>query len=962
MALYEREEALSCLAASFAKCDQGQEQVVIVTGAIGSGKTELIHNFAAKAIAADGVYCEAAASRIEQRLQFGVISQLFFNAALPAEIREQAALLVENGAIAAQASYFEPDATGVGQIPPHMIHGLGNLLLEFTASADRPLLMTVDDAHYADMPSLLCLASVAGRLRRARVMLIISASAGSLPFSPALLAALPPELYCRHIGLDLLTESGVEAMVGERLDATAATRIAPEFYSISGGNPTLVRGLIDDYCRPVTDSAKAQPVVGPHAAQAFLGILHRSDPSLLSFARWLAVLGESVALSVGGGVAGLDRESATRVLDALNDIGVLGSDRFRHPALPAAILAGLAPGEQRAMHARAAEFLRADGAAAPVIARHLLAAEETEQVWAGPVLADAAEQALAAGDVNHALDCLRLAHRAGAGETSRALLARAQWRIDPALTLRHGADVATAIQSGAAAADDAMAWAGRLMWFGRAEEARTALRYASGTAPGLGEAGTGRLSALQAWLCLLFPEPEQSAVPTGISCGPELAPKLTDPMGLAVSLLVNSLTDDTADACETAEQVLQMTPMTEVTVTLLASALLTLLHSGRSETADTLCDSLQKSAADQRAPTWRAVFTALRAMIALRQGNLTAAESCARAALALIPAGSWGIGIAIPLSILIKIASDVGKYKEALTYLRVPVPDSLFKTPLGLYYLHARGRFHYAREDYRSALRDFQSVGDLMAAWQLDVPALIPWRSDAALTQLRLGHGEAAHELATDQLNRLTPRHARERGISLRVLAASTDMSKRPVRLKQAIKELQSCGDRLELAYALADLSQAYQAFGDVGQARRISNRAHHVARQCGTAILTRALIPDTGAGSHDSEDTENHHEAMEPYMELSNAERRVAVLAADGYSNRQIASKLFITVSTVEQHLTRIYSKLKVNGRGDLPFGPYYDAREKVSVLAAEYRAISPSTPGQPAHPPVHASYARAR
>jgi DNA-binding CsgD family transcriptional regulator len=325
--------------------------------------------------------------------------------------------------------------------------------------------------------------------------------------------------------------------------------------------------------------------------------------------------------------------------------------------------------------------------------------------------------------------------------------------------------------------------------------------------------------------------------------------------------------------------------------------------------------------------------------------------------LALIPARSWGIGIGIPLSTLVQAATDAGKYKEALTYLRAPVPDSMFKTPVGLYYLQARGRFHHAREDFRSAVRDFQSVADLMAEWQLDVPALIPWRTDAALTQLRLGHEEVAYELVTDQLKRLTPQHARERGISLRVLAASSDLSKRPVRLRQAIKELQSCGDRLELAYALADLSQVYQAFGDVGQARRISNRAHHIARQCGTAVLTRALMPDTDAGSQDSEDTENHHVGMEPYMALSNAERRVAVLAADGYSNRQIAGKLFVTVSTVEQHLTRIYSKLKVNGRADLPFGQQYDAGAQ-----PPRRLISPLTPSQPSHPPVHPSSARAR
>ncbi|KJE21284.1 transcriptional regulator, luxR family [Frankia torreyi] len=54
--------------------------------------------------------------------------------------------------------------------------------------------------------------------------------------------------------------------------------------------------------------------------------------------------------------------------------------------------------------------------------------------------------------------------------------------------------------------------------------------------------------------------------------------------------------------------------------------------------------------------------------------------------------------------------------------------------------------------------------------------------------------------------------------------------------------------------------------------------------------------------------------------LPLSDAEWRVAVLAAQGHTNRQISSDLFITVSTVEQHLTQIYRKLHVVGRKELP------------------------------------------
>jgi DNA-binding CsgD family transcriptional regulator len=51
----------------------------------------------------------------------------------------------------------------------------------------------------------------------------------------------------------------------------------------------------------------------------------------------------------------------------------------------------------------------------------------------------------------------------------------------------------------------------------------------------------------------------------------------------------------------------------------------------------------------------------------------------------------------------------------------------------------------------------------------------------------------------------------------------------------------------------------------------------------------------------------------------LSGAEQRVALLVAEGHTNREVAKKLFITVSTVEQHITRIYRKLGVNRRSEL-------------------------------------------
>jgi DNA-binding CsgD family transcriptional regulator len=58
---------------------------------------------------------------------------------------------------------------------------------------------------------------------------------------------------------------------------------------------------------------------------------------------------------------------------------------------------------------------------------------------------------------------------------------------------------------------------------------------------------------------------------------------------------------------------------------------------------------------------------------------------------------------------------------------------------------------------------------------------------------------------------------------------------------------------------------------------------------------------------------------ARTPLDSLTGSERRVTTMAAAGHSNRHIAEALFITLRTVETHLTSAYRKLGIAGRADL-------------------------------------------
>ena len=926
----EQGEVLGRLWNLFEESCQGQERVAILTGAAGTGKSGLANTFTEKAIAAGVIYCGAVGSKVERALPLGVMGQLFLSADLPAPAREQTERLLADASIAEQASFAGPGVPD--QVPAQIASSLGMLLLDLAEAADRPLLIVVDEAQHADRASLHCLSSVIRRLRRAHAMVLISAASGPQPFDPVFIADLPAPPQTRHMRLGLLSETGVAEMIAESLGPGAAEHLAGDCYRISGGNPALVHGLIDDYRMGVKAQAAPQLTVGPGTGQALLGILHRCDFSMLSMARALAIMDEAVPSAAAGRLVGLDSESAVKAMAALHETGSIAGGRFRHPKLAVGVLDGLAPEEQAVMHARAADILHIDGAPAPVVARQLLAAEGADGfkgAWVVPVLTDAAEQALAGGKPGHALDCLRLAHRISATGPQRAvtqaILSQAEWRLNPALAIRHSADLITAIRSGELTGYHALASASQLLWFGRAAEARDALRVIGASGGALDQASRAQLAALRSWLCYLFPSvgADQPADAPGDDTQP--TSMMVMPTWQAAQL-VTGLARGAEETPTAVEHLLQATSLEHRTFVLLASLVASLACSERTGAADRWCDSLQRDAAAQGATTWHAVFTGLRAVVAYRQGRLVAAEDHARTALTLITARGWGIAVGIPLSVLVQVATAMGKYKEALGHLCTPVPDALFSSPLGLPYLLARGRYYFAREDFGAALRDFGSIADLLAKWDMDMPALIPWRTEAAMAHLRLGSGELARATAAEQLALLGHGHVRERGIALKALAACSDLPKRPGLLRQAAKELQACGDRLELAYALMDLGQAYHALGRPGQARVIRRKAYRTAALCGVTLLGDAVlngaVPNGGGAGDPAGDAAGDPGGTDLYTRLSKAERRVAALASEGYSNRQIASKLFITVSTVEQHLTRVYSKLNLKHRTDLPPG----------------------------------------
>lgn len=907
--LVEREEHLGRLGQITKAAEAGKGRVVLLEGPSAAGKTELLHVFADRAEAAGFRLLHAICSRSEENLAFGVLNQLLRYAGLPA------------GA----ADVAHP---GPGQAA-RSVDELCAALLE--RAADAPLLIAVDDSQYADSDSLHVLLHLSRRLRSARVVVVLVDNCDFPSANLPLRAELLRQSNLSRIQVSPLTEAGVGEFLALRMDAESARRLAPDFHASTGGSPLLLGALADDHAvAGGSRSARGYSL-------ALLSCLHRGDQAMLAVARAVAVLDEDATEDGAGVLSGVDVRAVAR---AMVSAGLLAEDGgFRHPEARQAVLEDLSPREHSSLYGRAARLLHNSGAEPIRVARHLREAGRADGPWAVRTLVEAAECELLADRPEDAAACLALAERSSGDLTERAevlsRLAHTGFQFDPGTASRHLAPLITASRAGHLKFRESALLVRQLLWNGRADEASSVLeRMREGPAEPA-TAPDSEMADLEQWLAWAHPplaRPVSAAVGslgrrpggTGEGAGTIVALRSEPWLGRAATL-ADHLARDRPGAAERAEQVLWDLRLSRTACWTGESAmlsLLTLLHSDRADLAAEWCERLAADAAEHSAPTWQAVFTAVRAEVAVRQGDLVSAVERAREALALLPAKSWGVAIGMPLATLIVATTRMGQYEEAARWLSHGVPAAMYESWYGLPFLQARGIHHLATNHVHAALGDFLSCGELQRTWGMDSPGPVPWRAGAAEACLRLGNPDRAKQLVHEQLARPTGGSSRTRGVSLRLYAATCAPGRALQLLTEALELLESAGDRFEQARVLADMSRMYYALGEHRRARMMFRQSLHVAKACEALPLAQELLSGSCSGSGEQE-RPRITAAPDPapgHSELTGSERRVASLAVMGYTNREIASKLYVTPSTVEQHLTRVYRKLNIQRRQDLP------------------------------------------
>ncbi|HEV8251172.1 MAG TPA: LuxR C-terminal-related transcriptional regulator, partial [Gaiellaceae bacterium] len=311
-----------------------------------------------------------------------------------------------------------------------------------------------------------------------------------------------------------------------------------------------------------------------------------------------------------------------------------------------------------------------------------------------------------------------------------------------------------------------------------------------------------------------------------------------------------------------------------------------------------------------------AVGLAHRGWLALRRGDLIAAEGDARTALAAAELPAPTLYRVLNAGVLVVALTDQGELdaaEEALAPLDCEAESgSITAAVLRV----ARGRLRVAQGRVAEGLEDFLAVGLALTRAQITCPSYLPWRSQAALAHLALGEREPARRLADEEVE-LARAFGTARALAAAKRAAGlvAGGDRGASLLREAVDAFERGDSSVERARALADLGALLRRRNRRTEARELLREALDAAHRGGARPLAHYAATELRATG-----ARPRRVVLRGLDSLTASERRVAEFASQGLSNREIAQTLFVTARTVEGHLTSVFRKLQVDSRDELP------------------------------------------
>ncbi len=700
---------------------------------------------------------------------------------------------------------------------------------------------------------------------------------------------------------------------------------------VTGGNPFLVGELLDEAAarglKPTAAAAAELGAMVPRGvANAVLLRLARLTPAAAALARALSALGDGAQLGDAARLAGLADADVEAAMAALVAAGVVESGaavRFTHPILRTAIYGDLSPAERERLHHAAATILRERGAPADQVAAQVMHTEPAADSVTVALLRGAARDALALGDAAGAAALLSRALDEPPANGERAIvlleLGQARARAGASEAIAPLSEIVERGKDAAAIAAAAIELSGMLFYAGRAAEGAAILRRAQERLPAR-EPAREQLEVALLGVSYTSASARREADATVAALRDPGGPargvlQATTLAGLAMEEVLNSRSASTAiDLAERALAAeLPLEPHRGENWAMLALAALAAADGLDAALRGT--DEILTQARERGAAPTVVTLTALRANIGVRRGDLAAAQADAQVAIELAPdlLGAEFLVLAVAAAVLAGLERD--ETPDSLRRLidRAGVRyDTDFTPSSQLRY--ASGVLRAAAGNHEVAIEELRCCDD--PAFGGDNPAMLAWRSAAALSLAELGRRDEARGLAAEEVRRALSFGApRAIGIALRADALVGPPAERPKGLAAALSVLDSSPARLEHARVLVDLGATFRAAGQRTAAKEPLLEGLALAGRCGARTLGRRARAELAAIGIRPRTTERTGADS-----LTPSERRVVELAATGATNREIAQTLFVTVKTVETHLGRAFRKLDVSSRRQLP------------------------------------------
>lgn len=445
------EEALDQLTGTGDGDPGGGGTLLAFSGPAGLGKTTLLAEVRRRAHARSCTLLAARGGEQEQTQPFHVARQLIQPQLAGLTERQLRSTLGSWYAIVGPALGLCAPEQGAPPDPQGLRDGLDWVLTHLTVQR-APVVLVLDDAHWADPESLGWLAAFAPRAEHLPLLLVVAYRPDELPAHAEAFRTLPGRAGQRPLTLAPLTAAAVSTLIREAVGEHADDAFCREAWAVTTGNPfeavELTAKVRDKGLEPTSASApQLRDLVAAQRGSGLVARLHSLGPSTVRFAWACAVLGTAIPQDLAARVAGLGTEEAGDSTARLRDARILaggaapaltvtlalvpdadadahayghphhdgatgahaGPLEFVHPLIATALYRSIPDALRVALHGQAAVAVVDAGLGASAAARHLLETHPESDPWVVRTLREAAGENL----------------RAGAPEAARRQLARA---------------------------------------------------------------------------------------------------------------------------------------------------------------------------------------------------------------------------------------------------------------------------------------------------------------------------------------------------------------------------------------------------------------------------------------------------------------------------------------------------------------------------------------------------------